>query len=177
MSGARSNASQLRVRHRPRVPLRMFVCPLAGRVRRIGNGLRAVTGTDQDTGMATQPYHVAGTVNYPKKKSSIAAASRCRRSPWTSIPRRNGSGGGGNDTPASAAEGRERAAHCRERAAQSSRQAQALKHLKESLRANIRRGCFDQTKTRRLIIFDAYAATIATASTEMGGVELSARLG
>src|SRR5262249_5348379 len=34
----------------------------------LGEGLRKATGGDHDTGVITQPYRVAGTVNYPSKK-------------------------------------------------------------------------------------------------------------
>jgi hypothetical protein len=37
------------------------------RARRLGEGLRAVTSCDSDTGTVTQPYRVSGTVNYPNK--------------------------------------------------------------------------------------------------------------
>src|SRR5262249_55278708 len=35
---------------------------------KLGEGLRKATGGDTDTGVITQPYRVAGTVNYPNKK-------------------------------------------------------------------------------------------------------------
>jgi hypothetical protein len=35
---------------------------------RLGEGLRKATGGDHDTGVITQPFRVAGTVNYPSKK-------------------------------------------------------------------------------------------------------------
>jgi hypothetical protein len=37
------------------------------RARRLGEGLRAATSCDSDTGTVTQPYRVSGTVNYPNK--------------------------------------------------------------------------------------------------------------
>ena len=37
------------------------------RAQRLGEGLRRITGGDFDTGTPTQPYRVAGTVNYPDK--------------------------------------------------------------------------------------------------------------
>jgi len=36
--------------------------------QKLGERLRAATGADSNTGVVTQPYRVAGTVNYPSKK-------------------------------------------------------------------------------------------------------------
>src|SRR5262249_13890809 len=35
---------------------------------KLGEGLRKATGGDHDTGVITQPYRVAGTINYPSEK-------------------------------------------------------------------------------------------------------------
>jgi hypothetical protein len=35
---------------------------------KLGEGLRKATGGDHDTGVITQPFRVAGTINYPSKK-------------------------------------------------------------------------------------------------------------
>ena len=36
--------------------------------QKLGERIRKVTGTDHDTGNVTQPYRVAGTINFPSKK-------------------------------------------------------------------------------------------------------------
>jgi hypothetical protein len=39
----------------------------AARAKTIGDALRALTGSDDDTGVVTQPYRIAGTRNFPSK--------------------------------------------------------------------------------------------------------------
>jgi hypothetical protein len=40
---------------------------IAKQAKAIGDALRAVTGGDDDTGVVTQPYRIAGTPNFPSK--------------------------------------------------------------------------------------------------------------
>jgi hypothetical protein len=58
----------------------------AWQAKALGDAIRAATGADHDTGVVTQPYRVAGTVNYPSKTKQArgrTAAAPTRIVEWS----------------------------------------------------------------------------------------------
>jgi hypothetical protein len=62
----------------------LFDRPVAASpAKALGDAIRAAAGADHDTGVVTQPYRVAGTINYPSK-AKRAPDARTRHRPASS---------------------------------------------------------------------------------------------
>ena len=48
----------------------------------LGERIRASANTDHDTGTVTQPYRIAGTINYPTAEKKKRGRGRCANTPY-----------------------------------------------------------------------------------------------